>query len=210
MTNTKLICTQCGGSVRAKARAGRTHEFRPGITLPIPDDLLINTCEECGETYLNDSEADQLEQRLHESYAAYCKNLIEVTRERAGVTLRELEKAAGVTPTYFSHITSGRKQPGLTLVRLLQAFAAHPQEVHRHLDGQGWKRAYRQSEAKASFVATYMAAFSSALSKRFLSNRFLSSMPAQGTAHVSMRNYSISEGSPLDSLPPPPSSAEAA
>jgi transcriptional regulator with XRE-family HTH domain len=205
MTNTELVCTQCGGSVRAKAGPGRTHEFRPGITLPIPNDLLINTCEECGETYLIDSEADQLEQRLHESYAAYCKELIEVTRERAGVTLRELERAAGVTPTYFSHITSGRKQPSLTLVRLLQAFAVHPQEIHRHLEGQDWKRAYRQQETKPLFVGTYVAALSSVHSKNVIP-----SMPTQGAAYVSMRSYSVSEKSPLDSLPPPPSSAEAA
>lgn len=205
MTTKQLVCTQCGGPVRARTGLGRTHEYRPGIKLPIPSDVPIVTCDECGETYLNDSEAERLEQRLQESYAMYCRALIDAVRARAGVTLRELERAAGVTPTYFSHVTSGRKQPSLTLVRLLQAFALHPQEVHRHLDGIDWQSSYRAHEAKTYVVGTYLKAF-----RTFLSTKGAFSPLTRGGGSIPRQDYSEVQASSLVSPPPQPSSAEAA
>lgn len=206
MTSKQAICAQCGGPVQSKTGLGRTHEYRPGIALPVPGDFPMLTCAECGETYLNDSEAEHLEQRLQQAYAMYCRALIDAVRARAGVTLRELEKAAGVTPTYFSHVTSGRKQPSLTLVRLLQAFALHPQEVHRHLDGLDWQRAYRTPETKAFVVGAYLKAFRAFLSKK----NALSSFAAQGPASTPRHDYSEAASSTLESAPPQPASAEAA
>lgn len=202
----KFVCTQCGGSVRAKVGLGRTYEHRPGITLPIPSDFATPTCTECGETHLNDSDAERLEQRLQEAYSMYCRALIDAARERANVTLRELERAAGVTPTYLSHVTSGRKQPSLTLVRLLQAFALHPREVHRHLDGFDWQRAYRPSEAKAYVIGAYLETYCSSLSKKVA----LHSIAMHSSAYTPSQGYGEADGNPLDSLPPLPPSAEAA
>lgn len=207
MMNRDLVCTQCGGAVRPTTGTGRMHEYRPGIVLPIPNGLPIPTCEECGETYLNDSEAGYLERRLKEAFVAYCQELIGVVRARAGVTLRELEKAAGVTPTYFSHVASGRKQPSLTLIRLLQAFAVNPEEVHRHLRGIGWKVPLREQEGRPVSTGAYVASscFVSSSSRVAIRQIF-----EGGASYVDERSYSLSEATSLDPLPPQPSSLEAA
>lgn len=117
---------------------GRKREYRAGTILEVPVDHAIPTCEECGETYLTTAEAEALDVRLQQAHTEYCKRLVDSVRKRANVTQRELEVALGVTPTYLSHLVSGRKQASLQLVRLLQAYAVHPDEVTRHLRGGDW------------------------------------------------------------------------
>jgi transcriptional regulator with XRE-family HTH domain len=136
-------CDQCGGAVEVMSGANRTHEYLSGVTLPVPADFAIPTCRECGETYLTTDEAEALERTLEVAFTEYCRNLVDTIRSRAGVTLKEVERAAGVTATYLSHVLSGRKRLSLSKVRLLQAFAIHPSEVRRHLEGRGWQHAAR-------------------------------------------------------------------
>lgn len=141
MISTLFNCHQCEGPVQMVTGEGRTREYRPGIKLAVPDDFGIPTCQGCGETYLTTAEAQALEERLKHVYAEYCRTLIDAASKGGGVTRKELERAAGVTPTYFSHVTSGRKQASLALVRLLQAFVLYPSEIERHLRGADWHTA---------------------------------------------------------------------
>ena len=150
MTAALFECDTCGGPVRTMTGPHRMREFRPGVTLEVPPDVGIATCEDCGETYLTTAEATALEERLQWAYAAYCEGLIDEVRRQAGVTQRELERALGVTPTYLSHITAGRKQASLPLVRLLQAYAVHPDEALRHLRGGDWRAVLQSRPTGAS------------------------------------------------------------
>jgi hypothetical protein len=141
MSECMTDCDLCGGPVEMIGGAGRKRQFRPGVELRIPDDFLIATCRECHETYLTAAEAKALEAALVPEYARHCKRLIDAACARANVTMRQLERAAGVTQTYFSHITAGRKLPSLALTRLLEAFALYPSEIERHLSGINWESA---------------------------------------------------------------------
>ena len=204
MTATEMECVQCGGMVRPLAGSGRMFEYRPGISLEIPVDFSVSTCELCGETYLTDRDAAELEKRLSTAYASYCGELIDAVRERAGVTLRQVEKAAGVTPTYLSHVTSGRKLASLTLIRLLQAYAIYPKEVHRHLAGNDWRSSYVHGDAKARLFESVAATHLAALAKKLASFR-LAHAPVVAPSYV----FEKTESSCLESLPPKPSSEAA-
>lgn len=131
-------CGECGSRVRTVTGVGRTYEYRPGIKLPIPEAFPTNVCDECGELYLTAEEAEQLEQALEPAFAEYCNDLVDTACTRAGVTIRDLEQAAGVTHTYLSKVKNG-KQASVSLLRLLQAFARFPDEVHRHLAGTDYR-----------------------------------------------------------------------
>jgi hypothetical protein len=136
-------CGLCGGRVAYRTGLGRTHEYLPGVVLAVPNDFAIATCQKCGERYLTSAESEALEARLVGPYAEYCRELVQAVRARTGVTLREVELASGVTATYLSHVLAGRKQPSLMLVRLLQAFARHPEELRRHQAGGDWRSRVR-------------------------------------------------------------------
>jgi hypothetical protein len=136
---TKILfqCETCGGDVVSLAKEGRTKMFRPGVRLSVPSSFEIPTCLTCEETYLSDEQAESLEEALAPAFAEYVAKLIREAQRRSGVTARALERALGVTPTYLSHVRSG-KPPSIQLVRLLQAFVLYPEEVHRHLAETDW------------------------------------------------------------------------
>lgn len=139
MSEPTFDCDLCGGAVESRTGPGRVREFRSGVMLDIPADFPVLTCSECGEMYLSAEESADLERAQERAYTAYVADLIETVMDRAQVTLRELERASALTPTYLSHVKSGRKQLSLSLVRLLQGFALHPEEVKRHLAGRDWR-----------------------------------------------------------------------
>ena len=109
-----------------------------------PHDFAVPTCKSCGETYFSVERADALEKAQRPAFDAWLKKrsaeLVPLLVARHRVSLRHLETACGLTPTYLSHVKSGRKTPSLMLVRLLEAFASSSTELQRHLDGRAWRR----------------------------------------------------------------------
>jgi transcriptional regulator with XRE-family HTH domain len=131
-------CAECGDLVRLVTGPGRVEEYRRGVSLPVPAELAIPTCPSCGERYFDAAARDALTAHQAPLFAAWqrehCGPLIEQIRRRhRGITLRDLEKACGVSPTYLSHVLAGSKDASLTLIRLLEAFANAPAELERHL-----------------------------------------------------------------------------
>lgn len=131
-------CVECGGLVRLETGPGRVEEYRRGVPLPVPAELAIATCSSCGERYFDEEQREALAAYQAPLFAAWqrehCAPLIErIRRRHRGVTLRDLEGACGVSPTYLSHVLAGRKDASLTLIRLLEAFANAPAELERHL-----------------------------------------------------------------------------
>ena len=60
-------CHECGGTVREVADHGRTFLVRYRGELahrPIPADYLIDTCDGCGESWLDDKQVDYLARLL--------------------------------------------------------------------------------------------------------------------------------------------------
>ena len=145
MTNEQAKCEVCGvGSVRRTARAGRTHEYRRGLELPVPADVQLDECDHCGEIYLDETDAEALHGALRGPYLEWQKTEIAALVERItdalpGIMQREIERALGVTGTYLSHLLAGRKEASRTLLTLLEEFALHPRDVRRKLDLRSWR-----------------------------------------------------------------------
>lgn len=63
-------CSVCGALVhRAHPRNDRTWLVRPGVELALPDDVLIPTCGQCGELYIDGALAERIQKQLEESLA---------------------------------------------------------------------------------------------------------------------------------------------
>lgn len=54
-------CAECGGPVVPKTGVGRTFRYRRNDERPIPDDMLIPTCERCGDDYFTDAISEALD-----------------------------------------------------------------------------------------------------------------------------------------------------
>lgn len=142
----RFDCVLCGAEVKQQRGPGRVAEFRRGLNLPVPDSFEIPTCVSCGEQYFTVELGKQLETAQEPYYVEWqrqhCAPLVACIRETHGVSMREVEKACGVTGTYLSHVVNGTKEASTTLIRLLEAFANHPTEFRRHLEGRtsltGW------------------------------------------------------------------------
>lgn len=117
----------CFGELAPLAGRGRTYAHAAGLTLAVPDEALIMTCRACGALHPHQS-AEGLE-AVRGGLAHRLRELVEETKRQAQVSQRQLEKACGVTPTYLSHAMSGKKEVGTSMVRLLQAYARHPNDV---------------------------------------------------------------------------------
>lgn len=145
MKFTRFHCGVCNGWVIQKTGAGRLMEYRRGLSLPVPDEYPIATCEGCGEEYFTVEEGEALRKLQAPLYAAWqsahCGKVVERLRERHGVTLREIEAACGVTGTYLSHVLAGRKEASRTLISLLEAYSLNPSEFERRRAGGSWEAA---------------------------------------------------------------------
>jgi hypothetical protein len=142
-----FACDVCGTPVELIVGPGRTREYRRGVVLPIPDSFGIPTCPKCEETYFSAAEASKLARLQKPLFIEWQKDhigkLLRAIRDaNPGVTLRDIERASGVTGTYLSHLLAGRNEAGPTLMKLLEAFATHPAEFRRQLAGQSWKEVF--------------------------------------------------------------------
>ncbi len=124
--------------------SGRKHEYRRGLAMPVPDDFTIPTCSDCGELFLSEEEYDRLFDLQKPAFIEWQKkhlgDVVKSIRDRHAVRLRDVERACGVTGTYLSHVLAGRKEASATLIGLLEAFARHPAEFRRQLDGGDWQQ----------------------------------------------------------------------
>ncbi len=59
-------CGECGGIVTPRPGIDRTRSLEYGKPLPVPDDFLILTCGDCGETYMDPDTSDVLDRLLAE------------------------------------------------------------------------------------------------------------------------------------------------
>lgn len=138
---TESVCFECGGTLEMKGGKDRVFTYRKGSDYVLPVDFQMPTCRECGEVFLNaeveKTAKDVVRPLFLKDQEQHFQILVQSIRERHNVSLRELEKACGVTPTYLSHVLKGRKEASEVLVGLVEAFAVHPDELARRLNRKG-------------------------------------------------------------------------
>lgn len=135
-------CRECGGQIRAVARAGRRAAFRHVPALPVPSDLPIPTCRRCGREYLDARTARLLDNGLEVSYRKLLRGKFEralkaVARE---ATQARLEQLLGLSQGYLSKVKSGERDPSPELVGELHVLARDPRRRLQELE-RCWRAA---------------------------------------------------------------------
>jgi len=133
-------CAECEvGTVRYAKGRGRVREYAWGVTLEVPEDVKIPQCDQCGETYVQPTDMAALDRRMRLVFTEWAAErlgaFVDILVLRHGVTQRQIAAICDVTPSHLSHILAGSAAPSMTLVRLLEAFAASKAEFDRHLRG---------------------------------------------------------------------------
>jgi len=130
MSARSFECPTCGGTVARRPAKGLTWSLRPGHPLRVPDSVEVPTCDRCGEVYLSPADEKVLARAVRKqalaAQAVEVRAHVETLKLRHGVTLRQIEAALAVTPSYLSHLLAGRKLASETLLRFLSTLAQHP------------------------------------------------------------------------------------
>ena len=126
-------CAECGkGIVRPVATAGRQAKYRT-LTLPVPAELEIPTCGQCGTEWISDSVARRLDGALEKEFRVRMRDLVTVSLARLSkhsISKAYVERVLGLSQGYLSHLTTtGDKTPSEALALNLVYFAQNPQRL---------------------------------------------------------------------------------
>jgi len=121
-------CRACGkGTIRPERKAGREWSFQ-GLSLVVPADFEVPTCDHCGEAWLDPDRAEALDDLLERQYQerlhARLQDAISIISHHR--SQRALEQLLGLSQGYLSHVLSGRKTPSTQLVLTLVLIARDP------------------------------------------------------------------------------------
>lgn len=126
-TKRERQCLECGGRVRALAKAGRTMAYRNVPALAVPKGLELPTCEKCGEVYLDGKTSERLDEALEGEYRLLLAKLARTALDRLcdTVSKQQLEIYLGLSQGYLSKLPE--KPTSAVLVNLLALLAADPE-----------------------------------------------------------------------------------
>lgn len=140
---TPFRCAECGHQVtRARPRPDVLWDMGDGVRLPLPGELLIPSCDHCDESYIDTALGKAIDAALEPAFvsarARSASKAIDRVIESTGISQRALEDVCGVSAGYLSKVRHGERNVSVTLLRLLEAFAACPAEVGRHIGRRSW------------------------------------------------------------------------
>jgi hypothetical protein len=131
--NWPVGCPECGrGTIRPLAAAGRLATYK-NMALPVPPDLEIPTCDNCGLEWIDPKTAASVDAALD---AAFQKEAREQATTlladlRQHVTQKRMESLLGLSHGYLSKIRSGASVPSPMLLACLKLLASDPtRRVH--------------------------------------------------------------------------------
>jgi rRNA maturation protein Nop10 len=62
-----MTCPECGGDVVPVAKPGRVTRYKK-MDLPVPAEMLIRTCQKCGDEYIHAKEAEAFDEAMEVVY----------------------------------------------------------------------------------------------------------------------------------------------
>ena len=125
-------CSGCGqGMLRPASVRGTAMHYRDDPAVRIRSDLVLPTCDVCGDMVLDEPQTLALDEALESAYVAkrlklQCA-LIGDLRKR-GFTQRQIEQFASLSPGYLSKLRNGKVASGSTL-RLLYVLHEFPEQA---------------------------------------------------------------------------------
>ncbi|NOU34575.1 MAG: helix-turn-helix transcriptional regulator [Polyangiaceae bacterium] len=120
--------------------AGEPREFKRGYVVRIPASVLIPKCGACSAIYFDPTSAARVDAELKKIQLERQKETVKGALEKLtkrGLTIRQVETACGVSWTYLSQLSHGRRLASVTVVRLLEAFADVPNLIGKYLPARG-------------------------------------------------------------------------
>jgi hypothetical protein len=126
-------CAECGkGIVRPVATPGRQARHRT-LTLPVPAELKIPTCDNCGVEWIGDSVAHKLDVALEKEFRVRMRDLVTLSLARLSkhsISKAHVERVLGLSQGYLSHLTTtGDRTPSEALALNLVYFAQNPERL---------------------------------------------------------------------------------
>lgn len=123
------LCAECGErAVSPHAVAGRISPWKQFASLPVPADVQIPTCLNCGAEWIDRKTAAVLDAVLERAAAERLTKLAREALEVLGASMsqRDLESDLGLSAGYLSKVKHGKETPSAQLVGLLALLAARP------------------------------------------------------------------------------------
>lgn len=119
-------CPDCGGKVRAAPNT-RVERYK-GLELRIPD-VLVPTCEGCGEQFLDREGAEKTQAALEHAhqqvlYRQFMAALETVRKQRPAAAI---ERMLGYSQGYFSKLSRRERNLTTSLVAFLKLLANDPE-----------------------------------------------------------------------------------
>lgn len=136
--NEGFFCPTCEvGRVLPRKLGGRKAVARPGVTVLLPSSLELPTCNHCLDYSVPEDREAEVAAAVELALLDWQKGFVAEAVGRLcslhNVTRRRVAAALDVRAEYLSNLTAGNatKTASVTLLRLLRAFVASPQEfVH--------------------------------------------------------------------------------
>lgn len=132
-------CAECGeGRVRPLAKAGR-HTRHKTMTLELPAEVEIPTCDKCGAEWFDDTTAREVDEALEGIYRHELRERVRAAIDKLTehVSQRKMERMLGLSHGYLSKLRNGTCDPSPELVGNLALLAHDPEKRIREL-GEYW------------------------------------------------------------------------
>lgn len=128
-------CVECGeGRVRPLAKAGRQTRHKT-MTLELPADLEVPTCDRCGAEWYDDTTAREVDEALEGIYRHELRERVRAAIDTLTehVSQRKMERMLGLSHGYLSKLRNGAVDPSPELVGNLALLARDPKKRIREL-----------------------------------------------------------------------------
>lgn len=122
-----MKCHACfQGEVVPMAGSGRTTRYKAVANLAIPEDLIMSTCNHCGERWFTPAEAKRIDAALEVVYRQELMRRVRAVLPPAKDADR-VERDLGLSRGYLSRLRKGGRAPSEALVALLALIQQKPQ-----------------------------------------------------------------------------------
>ncbi len=132
-------CPACGaGKVAPRSADGVRFGYKNVPDLRAGPDLRVPTCDRCGEIFVGEEVAKQIDQHMERRYAelVVAKTQLAINRlTPTEVSRRDLERLVGVSAGYLSKLAHEAREPSSPIASVLMLLAEDPARVEelRHL-----------------------------------------------------------------------------
>ncbi len=124
-----MKCHACfQGEVVPTTGAGRTSRYKAIQNLPVPEDLVMPTCNHCGEVWFSPADAKRIDAAMEVVYRQELVRRVQAVLPSPKDADR-VERDLGLSRGYLSRLRKGTKAPSEALVALLALIRQKPQTL---------------------------------------------------------------------------------